>query len=418
LSINKHVIDELLLEFRTPEQILGRNGLIKQLTKAVLERALDAELAHHLREELALTASPGALEASERIPEATRRNVRNGHSRKTVRSEHGQLTLDIPRDQGASFEPVLVPKHQRRLAGLDEKIIGLYACGMRDRDISRQIEDLYGVELSASLISEVTDAVTDEVTSWQARPLERIYPIVYLDALVIKVRFEKRVINKSVHLAIGVREDGMKEALGFWMAETEGAKFWLGVLTELKTRGLQDILIACVDGLKGFPEAIESVYPRTRVQGCIVHLVRHSLNYVSYKQRRPVAAALKGICSSATREEAELALDDFEVEYGTQFPAIVRSWRTNWERVVPMFEYAPEIRKIIYTTNTIESVNSVLRRSVKTKGSFPSDDAAKKILYLSLMNATRRWTMPIQEWRQALNQLTILHPERLTTPNL
>lgn len=418
MSINKRVIDELLLEFRTPEQILGKDGLIKQLTKAVLERALDAELAHHLREEPAPTANPGGLEAPESAPEPARRNVRNGHSRKTVRSEHGQLTLEIPRDREASFEPVLVPKHQRRLAGLDEKIIGLYACGMSDRDISRQIEDLYGVELSASLISEVTNAVMDEVTSWQARPLERVYPIVYLDALVIKVRHDKRVINKSVHLAIGVREDGMKEALGFWLAETEGAKFWLTVLTELKNRGVHDILIACVDGLKGFPEAIESVYPRTRVQGCIVHLVRHSLNYVSYKQRRPVAAALKGIYSSATIEEAELALDAFEHEYGSQFPAIVRSWRTNWERVVPMFEYAPEIRRIIYTTNTIESVNSVLRRSIKTKGSFPSDDAAKKIIYLSLMNATRRWTMPIQEWRQALNQLTILHPERLTTPNL
>jgi putative transposase len=417
LSINKHVIDELLLEFRTPEQILGRNGLIKQLTKAVLERALDAELAHHLREQ----QGQAGLEAPESAPEPTRRNVRNvrnGHSRKTIRSEHGQLTLEIPRDREASFEPVLVPKHQRRLAGLDEKIIGLYACGMSDRDISRQIQDLYGVELSASLISEVTDAVTDEVTSWQARALERIYPIVYLDALVIKVRSDKRVINKSVHLAIGVREDGMKEALGFWMSETEGAKFWLGVLTELKNRGLHDILIACVDGLKGFPEAIESVYPRTRVQGCIVHLVRHSLNYVSFKQRRPVAAALKVIYSSATIEEAELALDAFEREFGQQFPAIVRSWRANWQRVIPMFEYAPEIRRIIYTTNTIESVNSVLRRSVKTKGSFPSDDAAKKILYLSLMNATRRWTMPIREWRQALNQLTILHPERLTTPNL
>lgn len=416
MSINKHVIDALLLEFRTPEQILGHDGLIKQLTKAVLERALDAELAHHLRE--AQAAGVAGLEAPQGAAEPSRRNVRNGHSRKTLKSEHGQLELAIPRDREASFEPVLVPKHQRRLAGLDEKIIGLYACGMSDREISRQIEDLYGVELSASLISEVTAAVMDEVTTWQSRALERIYPIVYLDALVIKVRHDKRVINKSVHLAIGVREDGMKEALGFWLAETEGAKFWLGVLTELKNRGLNDILIACVDGLKGFPEAIESVYPNTRVQGCIVHLVRHSLNYVSYKQRRPVAGALKVIYGSATLEEAERALDAFEVEFGQQFPAIVRSWRANWQRVIPMFEYAPEIRRVIYTTNTIESVNSVIRRSIKTKGSFPSDDAAKKILYLALMNATRRWTMPIREWRQALNQLTILHPERLTSTNL
>jgi putative transposase len=414
LSINTNFIDELLRQFRTPEQILGKNGLIKQLTKAVLERALDAELAHHLRQEAAHTITP---EDPEGAMEAPRRNVRNGHSRKTLRSEHGQLTLEIPRDRDASFEPVLIPKHQRRLAGLDEKIIGLYACGMSNRDISRQVEELYGIELSATLISEVTDAIIDEVTNWQARPLERIYAIVYLDALVIKVRSEKRVINKSVHLAIGIREDGVKEALGFWMAETEGAKFWLGVLSELKQRGLQDILIACVDGLKGFPEAIESVYPRTRVQGCIVHLVRYSLTFVGYKERRSVVAALKGIYSSATIEEAELMLDNFELEYGQQYPAIVRSWRSNWQRVVPMFEYAPEIRKIIYTTNTIESVNSVLRRAVKTKGSFPSDDAARKILYLSLMNATRRWTMPIKDWRQALNQLTILHPDRLTTLN-
>jgi len=415
LSIDKRVIDDLLREFRTPEQILGKDGLIRQLTKAVLERALDAELSHHLREEP--TVFPA--QAPQGVPEsAPRRNVRNGHSLKTLKSEHGQLTLEIPRDRDASFDPILVPKHQRRLAGLDEKIIGLYASGMSDREISRQVEDLYGVELSASLISDVTNAVMDEVTTWQSRALERIYPIVYLDALVIKVRHDKRVINKSVHLAIGVREDGMKEALGFWLAETEGAKFWLSVLTELKNRGVHDILIACVDGLKGFPEAIESVYPHTRVQGCIVHLVRHSLNFVSYKQRRSVAAALKGIYQSATHEEAELALDAFEIEYGARFPAIVRSWRANWERVTPMFEYAPEIRRVIYTTNTIESVNSVVRRSVKTKGSFPSDDAAKKILYLALMRATQRWTMPIREWRQALNQLSILHPDRLTSTNL
>ncbi len=415
MSIDKRVIDDLLREFRTPEQILGKDGLIRQLTKAVLERALDAELSHHLREEP--TVFPA--QAPQGVPEsAPRRNVRNGHSLKTLKSEHGQLTLEIPRDRDASFDPILVPKHQRRLAGLDEKIIGLYASGMSDREISRQVEDLYGVELSASLISDVTNAVMDEVTTWQSRALERIYPIVYLDALVIKVRHDKRVINKSVHLAIGVREDGMKEALGFWLAETEGAKFWLSVLTELKNRGVHDILIACVDGLKGFPEAIESVYPHTRVQGCIVHLVRHSLNFVSYKQRRSVAAALKGIYQSATHEEAELALDAFEIEYGARFPAIVRSWRANWERVTPMFEYAPEIRRVIYTTNTIESVNSVVRRSVKTKGSFPSDDAAKKILYLALMRATQRWTMPIREWRQALNQLSILHPDRLTSTNL
>jgi putative transposase len=351
-------------------------------------------------------------------PVGARRNVRNGYSRKTVRSEHGQLTLAIPRDREATFEPILVPKHERRLAGLDEKIIGLYASGMSDREISRQIDDLYGVEISPSLISEVTSAVTEEVTTRQARPLERIYAIVYLDALVIKVRSDKRVINKSVQLAIGVREDGMKEPLGFWLAETEGAKYWLGVLTELKSHGLQDIPIACVDGLKGFPEAIETVYPSIRVQGRIVHLVRHSLNYVTYKQRRTVAAALKTIYASATVAEAELALDTFERTHAQQFPAIVQSWRANWQRVIPMFKYAPEIRKIIYTTNTIDSVNSVLRRSVKTKRSFPSDDAAVKILYFSLMNATRRWRMPIQEWRQALNQLTILHPDRLTSARL
>lgn len=416
MSIDKRVIDDLLREFRTPEQILGKDGFIKQLTKAVLERALDAELAHYLREAQAVGLA--GLEAAESSPEPARRNVRNGHSLKTLKSEHGQLTLEIPCDREASFEPVLVPKHQRRLAGLDEKIIGLYASGMSDREISRQVEDLYGIELSASLISDVTNAVIDEVTTWQSRALERIYPIVYLDALVIKVRHDKRVINKSVHLAIGVREDGLKEPLGFWLAETEGAKFWLTVLTELKSRGLHDILITCVDGLKGFPEAIESVYPKTRVQGCIVHLVRHSLNFVSYKQRRVVAAALKGIYGSATLEEAELALDAFELAYGAQYPAIVRSWRANWERVIPMFEYTPEIRRVIYTTNTIESVNSVLRRSVKTKGSFPSDDAAKKILYLALMRATQRWTMPIREWRQALNQLTIVHPDRLTSTYL
>lgn len=410
MSINPNVIDELLKQYTTPEEILGKDGLLKQLTKAVLERALDAELGHHLNSE-----RQEAAEAADGLPAASG-NVRNGRSRKTIHTDHGELALDVPRDRQATFEPVIVPKHARRLAGLDEKIIGLYASGMSDREISRQLEDMYGVDISPSLISDVTDAVMDEVVTWQSRPLEAVYPIVYLDAFILKVRHEKRVINKSCYLVIGIGVDGQKEALGFWIAETEGAKLWLGILTELRNRGVQDILIACVDGLKGFPEAIESVYPKTRVQACLVHMVRSSLNYVGYKDRKPVAKALKRIYASSTVEEAELELDAFEDTYGKRFPAIVRSWRSHWERIVPLFEYAPEIRRVIYTTNTIESVNSVLRRAIKTKGSFPSDQAATKILYLALMNATKRWTMPIREWTLALNQLAILHPDRIPQP--
>lgn len=410
MSINPNVIDELLKQYKTPEEILGKDGLLKQLTKAVLERALDAELGHHLNSE-----RQEASEAADGLPTASR-NVRNGRSRKTVQTDHGELALEVPRDRQATFEPVIVPKHARRLAGLDEKIIGLYATGMSDREISRQLEDIYGVDISPSLISDVTNAVMDEVTTWQSRPLDAIYPIVYLDAFILKIRHEKRVINKSCYLVIGIGVDGQKEALGFWIAETEGAKLWLGILTELRNRGVHDILIACVDGLKGFPEAIESVYPQTRVQACLVHMVRSSLNYVGYKDRKPVAKALKRIYASSTVEEAELEMDTFEDTYGQRFPAIVRSWRTHWERIVPLFEYAPEIRRVIYTTNTIESVNSVLRRAIKTKGSFPSDQAATKILYLALMNATKRWTMPIREWTLALNQLAILHPDRIPQP--
>ena len=410
MSISTNVIDELLEKFKTPEEILGKDGLLKQLTKAVIERALNAELEHHLSQE-----RRDGTNASEAPPEV-HGNVRNGSSRKTLKSEHGELLLDIPRDRQATFEPILVPKHQRRLAGLDEKIIGLYATGMSDREISRQLQDMYGIDLSASLISDVTDAVIDEITAWQSRPLDAIYPIVYFDAFVIKVRHEKRVINKSCYLVIGVGMDGQKDALGFWIAETEGAKLWLGVLTELRNRGLQDILIACVDGLKGFPEAIESVYPRTRVQGCLVHMVRNSLSYVGYKDRKSVAKALKRIYTSSTVEQAALELDAFEEEYGRKYPAIVRSWRNNWERVIPLFDYAPEIRRVIYTTNTIKSVNSVLRRAIKTKGSFPSDQAATKIIFLALRNATKRWTMPIREWALTLNQLAILHPDRLPLP--
>lgn len=414
MSFNNDVIDELLAQYQTPEEILGRNGLIQQFTKAVIQRALNAEMDHHLLAEQ--IAAQEALEAPESPSEVARRNVRNGSSKKTVKTDQGEITLEIPRDRHTTFEPILVPKHRRRLAGMDEKIMILYASGMSEREISRQLLELYGVEVSASLVSQVTDAIMDEVTMWQSRPLESVYPIVFLDAFVLKVRHEKRVINKSCYLAIGIGVDGQKEALGFWIAETEGAKLWLGILTELKNRGVNDILIACVDGLKGFPEAIESVYPQTRVQACIVHMVRNSLNFVGYKDRRPVAAALKRIYASSTIDEAELELEAFDETYGARFPAIVKSWKNNWERVIPLFDYAPDIRRVIYTTNTIESVNSVLRRSIKTKGSFPTDQAATKILYLSLMRATQRWSMPIREWSLALNQLSILHPNRLPLP--
>ena len=408
MSTKKHAIpDELVAQllgnYQKPEDLIGENGLLKQLTKLLVEKALEAEMAEHLGHN---KHEPVANPAG---------NTRNGKSRKTLKGDFGELPIEIPRDRHSTFEPQIIPKHQTRWAGFDEKILSLYARGMTVREIQSHLEEIYGTEVSPSLISSVTDAVVEEVKTWQARPLDPIYPIVYLDCIHVKIR-EGAVRVKAVYLAIGVTMSGEKEVLGLWLSQTEGAKFWLQVVTELRNRGVQDIFIACVDGLKGFPEAIEAVFPKTTVQLCIVHMVRHSLNYVSWKRRPEVAADLKRIYQSATAEEAELRLGEFEAKWGDEYLPISQSWRRNWPRLIPFFDYPPEIRKVIYTTNAIESVNMSLRKLTKNRGSFPSDEALLKLFYLALRNISQKWTLPIRDWKAALNRFTIEFGERITQP--
>jgi putative transposase len=401
MTIDHKLIDNLLKDYKTPEDILGDNGLLKQLTKAVLERAMRAELTEHLGYEPHDSTGDNSG------------NSRNGKSRKTLKGDFGELPIEVPRDRDSSFEPKIVPKGQTRFDGFDDKILSLYARGMTTREIQAHLEEIYQVEVSPALISSVTDAVIEEIKVWQNRPLDALYPILYLDALQVKVRDGAHIRNKAIYLVIGVNLSGIKEVLGLWVAQTEGAKLWLQIVTELKNRGVSDIFIACVDGLKGFPEAIETVFPQAQVQLCVVHLVRHSLSYVGWKQRKEVAADLQTIYRAATREEAELRLEEFAEKWDSQFPTIARSWRSNWERVTPFFAYPADIRKVIYTTNAIESVNMSLRKIIKNRGSFPSDEAALKLLYLALQNIARKWTMPIKEWKAALNRFAIIFEDRM-----
>ena len=340
-------------------------------------------------------------------------NSRNGKSSKTIKGTFGTMALELPRDRNGTFEPQIIEKHQTRFTGFDENIISLYARGLSTREIQQHLEEIYHVEVSPALISSVTDEVLDEVKTWQNRQLDAIYPIMYLDAIQFKVRDNGHVKNKAIYLAIGMGMNGLKEVLGLWIAQTEGAKFWLQIVTELKNRGVTDILIACVDGLKGFPEAIESVFPKTEVQLCIVHLVRHSLNYVGWKQRKEVAADLKLIYTAATDTEAEQRLAEFSLKWDAKFPMIAKSWRSNWTRVIPFFAHPPEIRKVIYTTNAIESLNMSLRKVTKARGSFPSDEAVSKLLYLALRNIAKKWTMPVHAWKDALNRFAIIYENRL-----
>ena len=403
MAIEKELLDRLLADYncKKPEELIGENGLLKQLTKAILERALQAEMTVHLGHEKnsAITSQSG--------------NVRNGKSGKTIKGEFGKLPIEIPRDRDSSFEPVIIPKGQTRFAGFDDKIISLYSRGMTTREIQGHLEDIYGVDVSPTLISTVTDAVADEVKIWQNRPLDAVYPIVYMDAIRVKVRDSGHVMNKAVYLAIGITMDGVKEVLGMWVAQNEGAKFWLQVVTELRNRGVQDIFIACVDGLKGFPEAIETVFPHTQVQLCLVHMVRNSLKYVSWKQRKEVAADLKAIYQAPTAEQAEMELMAFEEKWDETHPSISQSWRKNWERITPFFAYSPEIRKVIYTTNAIESLNMSLIKVTKNRGSFPNDEAMTKLLYLALNNIAKKWTLPIRDWKAALNRFSILFGGRM-----
>ena len=399
MEINKELIDRLLAECETPEDVIGESGLLKQLTKAVLERALQAELSTHLGYE-------------KHAPEGRNGgNSRNGSSRKRLKGEFGTLEIEVPRDREASFEPRLVPKGSTRFQGFDDKILSLYARGMTTREIQGHLEEMYQVEVSPALISNVTEAVMEEVRAWQSRPLEAVYPIVYLDALMVKMRSEGRVENRAVYVAIGLTLEGVKEVLGLWTSANEGARFWLQVLTDLRNRGLQDIFIACVDGLKGFPQAIEAVYPSTLVQLCIVHLVRASLNYVSWKERKQVAQELKAIYRAATVQQAEQELEAFASRWDARYAPISALWRRNWSGVIPFFQFPAAIRKIIYTTNTVESLNSSLRKAVKLRSPFPSEEAALKVLYLTLKNRSAKWAS-VTDWKQALVHFTLLWEDR------
>ena len=400
-SLPTDLIDSLLADYKKPEDLIGENGLLKQLTKALVERALQAEMAGHL-----------GHDKHETVTNSTG-NARNGKSRKTLKGEFGELPIEIPRDREGSFEPQIIPRHQTRWVGFDDKIISLYARGMTVREIQQHLTEIYGTEVSPTLISTVTDSVMDEVKQWQSRPLDAVYPVIYLDCIHVKVRDAGSVRAKAIYLAIGINMEGHKEILGLWIAQTEGAKFWLSVVTELKNRGVQDIFIACVDGLKGFPEAIETVYPYAIVQLCIVHMVRNSLNYVGWNKRKEVAADLRLIYSAATIDEAEQALSDFEDKWNNAYPPIALSWRNNWQRIIPFFDYPPEIRRIIYTTNAIESVNMSLRKVSKSRGSFPNDEAVIKLFYLALINIAKKWSMPLRDWKPALNRFTIQFKERM-----
>jgi putative transposase len=394
------LITQILADYQRPEDLIGSTGLLAQLTRRVIEKAMDVEMTTHLGHERhgPVTHPSG--------------NTRNGRSKKTLKGEFGEVPIAVPRDRQGTFEPLIVPKHQTHWHGFDNKILSLYARGLSVRDIQAHLLEMYGTEISPSLISAVTDAVMEEVKLWPSRPLDPLYPILYLDCIYVKVR-DGSVRAKAVYLAIGVNMAGEKEVLGLWLAQTEGAKFWLQVVSELRNRGVKDLLIACVDGLKGFPKAIEAVFPQTTVQLCIVHRVRYSLKYVAWKRRKAVAADLKRIYQSATVEEAELRLGEFETKWDREYPPISQSWRRNWSRLIPFFDFPPEIRKVIYTTNAIESVNMSLRKLTKIRGCFPNDDALIKLFYLGLRNISQKWSMPIKDWKPALNQFTILFGNRI-----
>jgi transposase-like protein len=414
MTITKELLDELLSGVENANDLLGDQGLIKELKVRLMERMLGAELTNHLGYE------------PDSQPSTQQSNRRNGTTRKTLKGNDGALPIDVPRDRPShrncvstagqwigSFEPELIKKGQTRIDGMDDKIIGLYAAGLSTRDIRAHLEEMYGLKVSADLISRVTDAVLKEVSDWQNRALEPMYPIVFLDALRVKIRDaeSRQVKNKAVYVALGVTPEGEREVLGLWIANNEGAKFWLSVMNNLRNRGVEDILIAVVDGLKGFPDAINAAFPETTVQTCIVHLVRHSLNFCGWKDRKNVAKDLKRIYQAIDDVEAEKALAEFEAEWGQKYPSIAPSWRRAWQEVIPFFAFPPAVRKIIYTTNAIESLNRVIRKTTKTRGSFPTDEAATKLIYLAIRNFEKAGRC-VREWVAARNQFAILYPER------
>jgi len=401
MAINDKLLDELMKDCKTQEDLFGEGGIFKEIVKAISERALRGELTHHLGYDKHAVSGNNSG------------NSRNGFSKKTIKGDFGSTEIEVPRDRNGSYEPQFIEKNQTRFTGFDDKIIAFYARGLSTRDIQSQLKEIYGVDVSPGLISSVTEEIIDEVRIWQNRPLEVIYPIVYLDCIVVKIRENKQVLNKAVYLALGIDLDGKKELLGMWISQNEGAKFWLSVLTELKNRGLRDILIACVDGLTGFPEAIEAVYPQTRVQLCILHMLRNSFKYVSWKDRKELAQDIKPVYTAATADEAETSLLNFAEKWDAKYPSISKSWHTHWANIIPFFDYPDDIRKVIYTTNAIESLNMTLRKVIKNKRIFPNDDAAFKLLYLAINNVSKKWTMPIRDWKSAMARFVIEFGDRI-----
>ena len=397
VSRREALLSDLASECQSPEEFMD---LLSDLKKSLLEKALDAEMDQHLGYRKHESSGRGSG------------NSRNGTSKKTVQGDFGQTEIRTPRDRNGSFEPKIIGKHQRRLPGFDQKIIALFAKGMTTRDIADTMQQLYEVEVSHDLISQVTESVQSEVVAWQSRPLEEVYPILFMDGLVVSIHSEGKIAKHTIYLALAINLEGKKELLGLWISKTEGAKFWLSVLTDLKNRGVSDIFVACVDGLTGFPDAIQSVFPQTQVQLCIVHLVRNSLNFVSFKDRKSLAKDLKKIYRAPTLEAAEECLEGFAQSWDDRYPMISRSWRNHWPNITAMFEYPPEIRKAIYTTNAIESVNSVIRKAIRNRKIFPSESSAIKIVYLAINEAQKKWTMPIHHWNMALQQFAIKLEDR------
>lgn len=397
----KELLDALLSEGHAPEDILGKDGLLKRLTAALVTRVMETEMEHHLNYESGDT------------PPESQSNRRNGTTPKTLRTDRGPIEITVPRDRESSFEPQIVPKHQRHFDGFDDKIVSMYARGMSVRDIQAHLEEIYGVDVSPALVSKATDAVIGELKLWQQRPLESTYFVVYLDALVVKIRDQSGVRNKSVYLVVGVGADGHKDVLGMWVQQSEGAKFWLSILEELKLRGVEDIFILCADGLTGLPQAVEAAFPKAIFQTCIVHMIRNSTRFVPWKQRKAVCKDLRAIYTAFDAEAALEALEAFETKWGAQFPLVARTWRRRWDEVTPFLAFPAEIRRVIYTTNAIEALNRQIRKVLKTRGHMPSDQAAMKLIYLAIYNAKKRWGHRARSWAMALQQFAILFEERL-----
>lgn len=394
-NAQKALINQLIEESGGPQALFDKGGLLDQLKKRLIEQALEAEMDDHLGYPKHAPIKPNTG------------NTRNGHGKKSIIVDQNQLEITPPRDRSSTYEPQLIPKRQKRFKGFDEKIIALYARGMSVRDMQAMLLELYDVEVSEALISTVTDAVLDDVRAWQSRPLDSIYPIVYFDCIVVKSREDGKVSNKAVYLALAITMEGKKELMGLWISQNEGAKFWLGVMTELKNRGVQDIFIAAIDGLTGFPDAIEAVFPQTEVQLCIVHMVRNSTKFVPWKDRKELCADLKSIYGSDTLEGAELALQAFEEKWDDKYAMVGQLWRRHWDRIIPFFNYPKDLRKVIYTTNAIESLNRSLRKVLKTKGAFPNDESIMKLMYLAMQNIAKKWSMPVRNWAAVINQLSI-----------